>query len=169
MRISWQHRFKIPRHQRFEDYTPEEMMVEAWEQYLLENPDSLEANGIDKCVNSATGYKYYKTGDPIIDMLEAAYSRGEDPDLNEAFGDVPDGVDIFRSDQWEDLDGKKTVPIMEPPKVTWNENGEKISEAGHKVDVADFSSDDWLKQGLDEDPILKSLAKEWGINNGGST
>jgi hypothetical protein len=169
MRISWQNRFRIPRHPRFEDYTPEEIMVEAWEQFLFENPESLEAKGIDKCVNNVTGYKYYKTGDPIIDKLEAAYARGEDPNLDEAFGVVPDGVDIFRSDVWTDEEGKKLLPVTEPPKVTWNENGEKISEAGHKVDVADFSSDDWLKQGLDDDPILKSLATKWGIDNGGST
>lgn len=143
------------------------MLLETWEQHLFENPDSMESRGINKCVNNVTGYKYYKTGDEIIDKLEEAFARGEDPDLNAAFAHIGEGVSIFRSDLWSDPNGGVVIPDMTAPKVvTWSDKGEKMSEAGNKVEIADFSSDDWLKQGLEDDPILKGLAKKLGVANG---
>lgn len=154
-------------HDSWDKYTPEEVLLETWEQYFLENPDSLAAAGINKCVDATTGFKYYKTGDPLIDRLEEAFGRGELPDLDEAFGNVKGGTDIFRSEIWQDNEGNAIVPNMEAPKVvTWSDKGEKINEAGNKVEIADFTSDDWLEQGLEDDPFLKGLAKQWGITNG---
>jgi len=167
LRISWQNKYGIPTHQRWEDYTPEEAVLEAWEQHLYENPKSLEAHGIDKAVNQETGEKYYITGDPVIDELERAFGRGEDPDLNAAFSGQDTGVDISRLPLWVDDGGSQHVPNTQAPRFEYNEHGEKVSDSGGKVDVANFQSDDWVKQALDDDPILKNLASRWGIDNGG--
>ncbi|MGZ3772941.1 MAG: hypothetical protein ACXVCN_04490, partial [Bdellovibrio sp.] len=93
IRVAWTHEFKKPKYDRFEDYTPEEAVLELWEQHYYKNPNSLEMQGLQKLTSARTGQKYYKTGDATLDAMEEAFARGETPDLSKL--DVDDGEDIF--------------------------------------------------------------------------
>ena len=59
LRISWHNKYKRPKHENFSEYTLEELLLEAWEQHYIANPDNLELKGIHKKINQRTGYKYY--------------------------------------------------------------------------------------------------------------
>lgn len=157
-RIEWVNRFKIPKYNSFEEYTREEATLESWEQYLFEHPQDLENQGISQKNNPKTGYKYYSTGDPLIDELERQFSEGKTPDLEKAFGHIKNGPEFFRS-----YYGAK-VPVAETLKnVKKDSTGAKISEAGTKIQVDDYKkSDEWLKEALEEDPVLKAMAEKLG-------
>lgn len=164
LRISWVNRYKIPMHKDFGDYTPEEMLLEAWEQFYYEHPDHLEMKNIFKRKNPKTGYAYYKTGDPVLDELEEAFGRGETPDLS--IIDVAPGPDIFRSAVFQSNDGRVIRPRTGLQGVQENEKGEKITVAGAKVEHENFqSSDDWVKEMLKGDPTLQMLAEKTGMSD----
>ena len=158
LRISWTNRYNRPRHDRYEDYTMEEILLETWEQHYFENPNSLELKGISKKVNPRTKYSYYVTGDPVIDGLEQEFAEGRTPDLEKAFGHIKNGPDIFRSPIFQGRGGQPVVPIQRPEVVKKNEKGEKITEAGTRVEHDDFRSDQWVRDALDDDPVLKAMA-----------
>jgi len=159
MRIAWTNRFGIPKYQAPDEYTPEEMLLETWEQYYYENPANLEMNGIFQRKNSATGYKYYVTGDPVIDALEKEFAEGKVPDLEKAFGHIKNGPDFFRSYYRNNIPAEKLYQ-----DVKKNEKGEKISEAGTKVEVDQYKgSDEWVKDALTEDPVMKLMAEKLGV------
>lgn len=173
MRIAWQSKYQRPRYEKWDDYTPEEMILEAWEQWYLDNPDALELKGIIKKKNPKTGYTYYSTGDPLIDELEKAFSRGETPDLISAFGHIKGGKDIFRSPVFvhsENTVRGNSIGEAEAPRkgyegVQENRKGEKIDVAGAKVKHDDFTSDEWIKDALNEDPVLKAMQEKLGVKD----
>jgi len=169
IRIAWTHRFQRPRYDSFDEYTPEEITLEMWEQWYYEHPESLEIKGIFKKRNSSTGYSYYETGDPLIDSLEQAFGRGETPDLEEVFGHIQGGKDIFRDavfehDQSSGVQGfqagEKVAPRSGYEGVQENEKGEMVAVDGTKVSHDDYSSDEWVASALKEDPILKAFEEK---------
>lgn len=154
IRIAWHNRWGIPKHPHFNDYTQEEAILESWEQFYFDNPDSLEMKGIIKKQDPNTGYKYYQTGDPVIDELEKVFASGGIPDLEKAFGHIKNGESIWKHPVFQ---GGKHVPSEPTPKVVKkNEKGEKITEAGTKLEHDNFKSDDWVKEALQNDPVLQS-------------
>jgi hypothetical protein len=164
VRIAWQARFKQPRYSSFGDYTPEEVMLELWEQFYFENPESVELHGLYKRRNAKTGYSYYVTGDPVLDQLEEAFGRGERPDLSVLDG-PGGGRDIFREPVFMHTEkgpgfkpGVPVAPQQGLQGVQETQEGAKITAGGAKVSHTDFSSDAWLKAGLEDDLALKALA-----------
>jgi len=173
LRISWTSKFKIPRYQSFNDYTPEEIILETWEQFYFEHPDSLELKGINKKKNTKTGYTYYSTGDALLDQFEEAFGRGETPDLS-ALNNSETGKDIFREPVFTHTEhvvggdarpGDVVIPRKGFEGVQENEKGEKITVAGAKIQHEDYSSEEWLKKALQEDPGLKAIADKIGVND----
>lgn len=168
VRVAWSARWKKPRYERFEQYTPEEALLELWEQFYYENPKNVELAGIYKRTNAQTGYAYYKTGDPMLDALEEAFGRGECPDLSVL--NCPEGKDIWRERIFEH--DKKNICTPEgavvPARVGFQgvrktKDGEKINEVtGAKIKGTDFTNDEWLKD-FEEDEFLKQLAAKQGI------
>ena len=174
LRVAWSARFKRPMFDHFDEYTPELAMLEAWEQFYYENPDHLEMKGIHKMKNAKTGYTYYKTGDSTIDRLEEAFSRGETPDLEAEFGDIKGGSDIFRENifvhQHESAEqgfeaGQKVAPRTGYQGVKEDASGAKLTVAGTKIQHDDYKSDQWLKEALEEDPVLKMMAEKMGVTD----
>lgn len=172
VRIAWTSRFKVPRYPRFADYTPEEALLELWEQFYFENPDNIEMQGISKRRNPQTGYTYYVTGDPLLDELEEAFGRGENPDMS-VLDDGGRGADIFREPVFMHSEkgpgfkpGQPVAPQQGLSGVQEMADGAKITAGGAKVTHTDFSSDDWLKAKLDEDGSLKALAGKLGGSGG---
>lgn len=168
VRIAWTSRFKVPRYPSFADYTPEEALLELWEQYYFENPDNIEMKGITKRRNATTGYSYYVTGDPLLDQLEEAFGRGERPDMSVLDG-PGGGKDIFREPVFVHTEkgpgfssGQPAVPQIGLQGVQDAPGGAKITASGAKVHHTDFSSDDWLKSKLEDDVALKALAGKLG-------
>lgn len=158
LRISWVKRYRRPRYDHFDEYTIEEMLLETWEQYYLDNPNHLELKGIHKRINEKTKYSYYVTGDPLIDALEKQFAEGKVPDLQAAFGHIKNGQDIFRSPVFKGRGGQEIVPVQRPEVVKKNEKGEKITEAGARIEHDNYNSDEWVKEALDDDPVLKAMA-----------
>lgn len=162
VRIAWTNRFKIPRYPSFAAYTPEEALLEIWEQHYFENPDSLELKGIVKRKNPQTGATYYVTGDPVIDALEEAFGRNEVPDLS-VLTPASRGQDIFRAPVFQHSEGSlagHTVSAeMGLQGVQETPDGAKMTAGGAKVHHTDFSSDAWLKAHLDEDLAAKALGE----------
>lgn len=163
LRIAWQNRFRVPSHPRFEDYTPEEAALEMWEQHFYENPDAVEMQGVYKRRDPRTGYVYYVTGDPLIDAYEAAFARGEIPDMSE-LSKVRPGRDIFREPVFVHKQAGKgfkagdvIVPRVGPQGMQTTPSGETMA-GGAKVTHTDFTSDAWLKKALESDTALKALA-----------
>ena len=173
MRISWSNRYKIPRHTVFGDYTPEELVLESWEQYYFETPNSLDLKGIHQKVNAKTGLKYYQTGDPVIDAFEEAFSRGETPDMS-SLNQYKGGQDIFRSPVFHHTQktpyganpGDTVTPRKGLQGVQETASGDKITVAGAKVEHDDYSSDAWVKQALEDDPALRALSEKIGLPHG---
>lgn len=165
MRIAWQNRFKIPRHPNFSDYTPEEMVLESWEQFLYENPKHLENTGISKKRNPKTGAAYFTCGDPVIDELERLFGEGITPNLNDYLTVKGNAPDIFRSPLFVKKDGEVVVPVTKPENIIVNEKGQTVTENGAKAEQVDFDKVDWDKA-MDEDPVLKQLAGKLGVNYG---
>lgn len=157
LRIAWQHRFGVPAHPRFEDYTPEEIVLEMWEQHYFENPDSIELRGVSRRRDPKTGFVYYVTGDPLIDSYERAFARGEVPDMGELSAVKP-GRDIFRAPVFVGRDGSPVAAQTGLQGVREGAGGETIA-AGAKVSHTDFRSDEWLGKALAEDTALKALAE----------
>lgn len=144
LRIQWQTQFNRPRYDHFLDYTDEELIQEAWEIYFYNHPDDIRTKNVKKRYNKETGAVYYQVGDEIIDQLEEAFSRGDTPDLDAAFSFVEDGPSIW-SMPW--FDGA-------PAEIMGDESDEiKI----------DFAGEDWLKQGIDDDPVLRAMAAKLGV------
>lgn len=167
LRINWQNRFNRPKYDSFDEYTTEEMLLETWEQWYFENPSSLDLKGISKKVNARTGYKYYETGDPVLDELERQFSEGKLPDLEAALGHIKNGENIFNSPVFKGQGGQPVIPKTKAPEVVHkNQKGEKISEAGSKIQHDNFDSDEWLNEALQEDPVMKAWeAKMKGLND----
>jgi len=161
-RIEYTARFKIPRYNSFDLYTPEEALLELWEQHYWENPDSLDLKGIIKKADEKTGYFYYQTGDPLIDELEEAFGRGEVPDMEKAFAHIKDGPDIFEMETFQTQKGQAIAARTRFEGMQTNEKGETITAAGTKVKHCDYSSEEWMKNALDEDPVLKKMAEKMG-------
>lgn len=162
LRIAWQIRFGVPRHSHFDDYAPEELIVEMWEIYYFENPNDLALKGIHKKVNPKTGYSYYETGDPIIDALEKQFSTGETPDLAEAFAGIKHGPSIWKAAAFTDKDGN-TISAQRSASVQPEAKTEKMPDAtSHSTD---FTSDAWLKDAFAEDATLKAMAERMGITD----
>jgi len=172
VRVAWQHRWKKPRYDRFDDYTPEEAALELWEQFYFENPKSVELAGIFKRKNPKTGLTYYRTGDPELDQLEEAFGRGEFPDMDVLA--CPDGADIWRRPVFVHdkkniaaPEGSTVAPVVGFQGVKENEKGEKINPVtGGKIHGTDFTSDDWLKN-FEEDEFLKKFATKQGLTQDG--
>lgn len=163
VRIAWQARFKIPRYPSFDLYTPEEALLELWEQHYYEHPDSVELSGVYKRRNAQTGYAYYATGDSLLDKIEEAFGRGETPDLS--VFDGKGGRDIFREAVFvhdKKGPGFKTGQAVAPESglqgVQERADGAKITAGGAVVSHTDFSSDEWLKKALEDDTALKAFA-----------
>jgi hypothetical protein len=157
-RIEWINRFKKPKYEDFGEYTREEATLESWEQHLYENPRDLENQGISQKKNPKTGYKYYTTGDALIDDLEKQFSEGKVPDLDKAFGHIKNGADFFRT-----YYGGKISTDVAFKQVKKDASGEKISEAGTRVEVDNYKkSDEWLSEALSDDPVLKKMAEKLG-------
>jgi hypothetical protein len=171
IRVAWSYRWKKPKYDRFELYTPEEAILELWEQYYYENPKNVELAGLYKRHNPATGYAYYKTGDPELDKLEEEFGKGNCPDLSVL--ECPEGVDIWRQpvfvhDQHNIAQPEGAVVSARTgfAGVQKTAQGEKINTAnGAKIDGTDFTNDEWLKE-FEEDEFLKRLADKQGIKNG---
>lgn len=160
LRIAWVHRYSIPKHQNIDDYTLEELLLEAWEQHYHENPRSIELQGIVKRINQQTKYAYYVTGDPVIDALEKEFSEGKTPDLQAAFGHIKDGQDIFRSPLFKGRAGEVITPRTVPEVMKKNEKGEKVNSAGAAVEHDNYQTDQWVKDALEDDPVLKAMAEK---------
>jgi hypothetical protein len=160
LRISWTNRYKRPKYDHFDEYTLEEVVLENWEQFYFENPDHLELKGISKKINERTKNTYYVTGDPVIDALEREFSEGRVPDLQAAFGHIKNGQDIFRSPVFKGRGGQEIVPVQRPEVVKKNEKGEKITEAGTRVEHDNYNSDEWLKEALAGDDVLRRMAEK---------
>lgn len=168
LRISWHQRWNKPKYDKFEDYTPEEAVIETWEQYYLSNPDSIELKGIYKRKNKKTGYSYYVTGDPLLDKMEEAFGRGETPDLR--ILDRKGGKDIFRAPVFTHTEnvvgGRGSIGDTFAPRsggqgVQINKEGDKISASGSKIKHDDYkNSDDWIKDMLKDDPGLAAIAEK---------
>lgn len=172
IRIAWTNRYKIPRYPRYDQYTPEEVLVELWEQYYFEHPDSVEMHGIIKRRNAQTGYSYYRTGDPLLDQFEEAFGRGECPDMS-VLNNGGGGVDIFREPVFVHTErgpgfkpGQPVAPQQGLEGVQETKDGAKLTAGGAKVHHTDFSSDDWLKAKLDDDVALRALADKLGGSGG---
>lgn len=144
LRINWQARWKKPMHESFDDYTAEEAVLEAWEQYYLETPDNLELKGLLKKTNIETGFAYFETGDKLIDDLEIEFSKGLTPNLSEAFIGIAEGP------------GQSIFQAFEPTKHVIKSNPDT------KRLHTDFKSDSWIE----EDQFLKEFASKMGLNNG---
>lgn len=172
IRIAWTARFKIPRHPSYDDYTPEEVLLELWEQFYFENPESVELQGIHRRRNAQTGYVYYATGDPLLDELEEAFGRGERPDLSTLNG-PGGGRDVFREPVFVHSErgpgfkaGQPIAPQSGLQGVQESADGAKITAGGAKVHHTDFTSDDWLKAKLEDDVALKAFAEQFGGKGG---
>lgn len=172
VRIAWVNRFKIPRYPSFDNYTPEEALLELWEQYFFEHPDSLEMKGILKRKNAQTGYAYYVTGDPVLDAIEAAFGRGENPDLS-VLNTKKGGRDVFREPVFVHTEkgsgfepGMPVVPQQGLKGVQTAPDGAKITAGGAQVHHTDFSSDELVKAMLAEDTAFKALAAKLGGKGG---
>ncbi len=61
-------------------YTPEELIVEFFEDYFESHP----AERLERQVHEASGQPYFVTGDPLIDKWEREIAEGREPDLDEA-------------------------------------------------------------------------------------
>lgn len=164
VRIAWTNRFKVPRYPSFDHYTPEEALLELWEQHFYENPNAVDFAGIHKRKNRATGISYYVTGDPVLDELEAAFGRGERPDMSVLNG-KGGGRDVFRAPVFTHSQrgpgfeaGQAVAPHSGLQGVQEGPDGAKITAGGAKVTHTDFTSDDWLKASLEEDSGLKAFA-----------
>lgn len=163
MRIAWQNRFRVPRYPDFADYPLDEAILEAWEQFYYEHPDSLELKGIVKRKNPRTGYAYYSTGDKLLDRLEEAFGRGETPDLEKVFAHIQDGPDIFRKEVFVDGGGESFAPRRgASPVVQTEAKGETMGRESPKIQEDDFTSDRWVEDALRDDPVLKGLAERMG-------
>lgn len=173
IRVAWVNRFKVPRYQSPDAYTPEEILLELWEQFYFENPENIEMKGIQKRRNAKTGFSYYVTGDPLLDAMEEAFGRGEKPDMSILDGNGG-GRDVFREPVFVHSEqvvggvraGTPVAPQMGLQGVQEMPDGAKITAGGAKVHHTDFSSDDWLKHKLDDDEALKALAAKLGGSSG---
>lgn len=165
-RIAWSVRFKTPRYPSVDDYTLEELLLELWEQFYFETPDSVELKGITKRRNPQTGYTYYVTGDPLLDQFEEAFGRGERPDMSILDG-PGGGPDVFREPVFVHdkagpgfAPGQAFAPEQGLQGVRETADGAKITAGGAKVTHTDFSNDDWIKAKLGDDDVLKALASK---------
>ena len=61
-------------------YTPEELIVEFFEDYFESHP----AEQLQRQVHETSGQPYFVTGDPLIDKWEREIAEGREPDLDEA-------------------------------------------------------------------------------------
>jgi len=158
LRISRSNKFKIPLKPDFNEYTPEQKLLEAWEQFYYENPDHLEMKGISKKKNAETGLTYYETGDPVIDEMEKAFSRGEFPNMSSLLP-AKEAPSAGSMPIFETIDGKKvSAPIHAEVRANSNVDA--------KIDHEDFTSDAWVKGALEDDPVLKKLSERFGAKNG---
>lgn len=159
LRIAWQHRWKRPLYESFEDYSLEEAIVELWEQHFYENPKAIETKGVFKKRNPKTGYAYYETGDPLIDELERLFSEGIVPDLDKAFGHIGKGEDIFRAKVFVGEDGQPVAARRGLEGTVKTETGEHRTISGATVHHDDYTKEDWMM----DDPLLKSLKEKMGV------
>lgn len=158
VRIAWTAQFNRPKYDRFEDYTPEEALLEVWEQYYFKNPDSLEMQGLSKRVHAQTRQKFYVTGDPVIDAIEEAFAKGEMPDLSVL--QTQDGENIFKSNVFG-KSGKLNAAVGEQAES----KSEKMEQASSKVSVDNFKSNNWISDALDDDPEMKAMFEKLGVPN----
>lgn len=77
----WCKRYNRPRHERLDDYTMEELMVEYLEDAIEMDPG--EAFPLHVLEN---GIQFRGTGDAVIDELEKQIATGKSPDLAKHFG-----------------------------------------------------------------------------------
>jgi hypothetical protein len=162
-RIEWSARFNLPKYDKFEKYSREELLCELWEHFYLENPEHLDLKGMFKKVDEDTGYTYYVTGDPLIDELERSFGKGVVPDLNEAFKDDSKAKLIWEEPVFEDEEGNKLSASGRLDNAPENKSGKFITRAGTQAHKTDFTSDDWLDEALKEDPVIKSMKEKLGV------
>lgn len=163
-RIEWTARFKKPRYDSFHQYSREELLCELWEQYYLENPESLEMKGINKRKDPQTGYTYYETGDPVIDELERSFAAGIVPDMNAAFAHTEgEAKPIWEEPVFETMEGEKVAASGRFDHLKSAPDGKLRTAAGTSAHTTDFTSDDWLTDALNEDPVLKAMKEKLGV------
>lgn len=97
--------------------------------------------------------------------MEEAFGRGETPDMQSLNFSGP-AQDIFRAPVFESKSGEMLPAKTSPEKVIVNEIGETRLKTGEKVAHDSYDGDAWLTKALEEDPVLKSLAKKMGVENG---
>jgi hypothetical protein len=167
MRIAWQNRFKKSTHEKFEDYTPEELLLESWEQFFYENPDHRETHGLSKLKSKKTGKTYFKSGSKQIDDLEAAFARGEAPDLNAVDWGIKESQDIFRAPVfYKEGEEAPVTPLQGPETFVKNAAGQYSDGMGNEVEYSDFKNDDWLLEAMGKDDTLSRLQEKFGVTNG---
>ena len=78
--------------------TPEEMLIEFFEDWYLDHPDRQARTE----VHERTDVEYHVTGDPLVDRWEREIAEGKEPDLDEA---VPEGEREQSSVEPPDFEG----------------------------------------------------------------
>jgi len=163
-RIEWCSRFKIPKYDKFEKYSREELLCELYEQFYLDNPDNLELKGVHKKVDAETGLSYYVTGDAVIDEMERTFAKGVVPDMDDVFGRrMEEAKRIWDEPIFETEEGTKISASILQDGAPKDGSGKFVTQAGTSAHKTDFSSDDWLEDALKDDPVIKAMKENMGV------
>ena len=100
LRRWWTRKYSLPAtSDEYLRYTPEELLVEFFEDYFEAHPD----RQVRQETHEGTGQRYFVTGDPVIDRWEREIAEGREPyydagvDLAERAAEqpaVPDEVEL---------------------------------------------------------------------------
>jgi len=79
LRRWWARKYRLPpTSDEYLRYTPEELLVEFFEDYFESQPDQQLRRGVDE----RSGQTYFVTGDPDIDQWEREVAAGHEPDYD---------------------------------------------------------------------------------------